>query len=51
MERQYMAEHGDSDEDRPIVRLSCLLRAYPGCVSVPGPNYETLYWQSPEAAM
>lgn len=46
-----MDEYADSDDDRPVVRLSWLLRAYPGSGSGPSRNYETLYWQSPEAAM
>jgi hypothetical protein len=46
-----MAEYGDSDDDRPVVRLSCLLRAYPGCDGGPGHNYEAVYWRSPEVAM
>jgi hypothetical protein len=46
-----MAEYGDSDDDRPVVRLSGLLRAYPGCNGGPGYNYEAVYRRSPEVAM
>ncbi|KAF6264217.1 hypothetical protein COO60DRAFT_224776 [Scenedesmus sp. NREL 46B-D3] len=45
-----MAEHGDRGDDRPVVRLSCLLRAYPGCNDGSGHSYDDIYWQSPEVA-